>query len=182
MKLFYKKTKKESSGFTIIESVIYMTILAVLLVTIINLMAVLSSSYRSVKAMRSVETGAIAAMDRIIRETRSATSIDTSQSNFGVNLAQNISTAFTLNGLNASSSAVSIQFYVSNGRLMLKENNITLGPVTPSSVSVSSLVFRSYSATTSSAVKVEMTLTTATSSGVISSDNFYGTVVLRGSY
>ncbi len=176
----FKNTYKR--GFSILESLVYVAILSVMLIAVINAMQLLASSYRGIKSLRSVEVAAINSMDRIIRETRSATSVNTAQTTFNVNLAQSTSTAFTLNGLDASSTAVTIQFYVSGSRLMLKENGITLGPLTPGNVAVTSLVFRSYSTTTSSAVKVEMIIDTASSSGVTTSKNFYGTAVLRGSY
>ncbi len=174
-----KKTHStmQAGGFTLVESLVYLAIFVVLLAGIVNAISVLSSSYRNVRTARSIESSAISLMDRIIREVRNSTSIDSAQSSFGINPG-----SLSLNVVDGSGNPSTIRFYVSNQRVILEENGMSLGPVTASNVTVSSLVFRSYSTTTSSAVKIEMTLSSASTSKVFVTRNFYGTAVLRGSY
>lgn len=166
-------------GFTLVESMIYLAILVFLLVGVVNAVITLTSMYRKVRVVKSVESSAVVLMDRIIRETRNATSIYSAQTSWNISNG-----SLALNTTDSAGSASIIRFYIatSTARAMLEENGVNLGPLTDSNVRVSSLVFRSYSTTTSSAVKIEMTLESASTSPLYVSRNFYGTAVLRGSY
>lgn len=167
----------KTKGFTLIEALVYIALLTVMFLGVVKTLTLLSTSYRKVEAVRSLETSAIISMDRILRVTKDATSIDTAQSSFNVS-----SGVLALNGLDANSTPVSISFSLSGGRIMLAENGVNLGPLTTGDTNVTSLIFRQYSTTTSSAVKVEMIMTNASSAPFSTTRNFYGTAVLRGSY
>lgn len=172
-----KRKAGNQRAFTLIEILIYIALLVVILVGVVNAIAMLSSSYRNVSVAKSIEGSAINLIDRIVRETRNAESIDAANSSFGVTPG-----TLSLNTFDASDNPMTVRFSVSNGRVILTENGISLGPITSSNVAVTSLIFRSFSTTTSSAVKIELTLESASTSPVYFSRNFYGTAVLRGSY
>lgn len=166
-------------GFTLVESMIYLAILVFLLVGVINAVMTLTSMYRKVRVVKSVESSAIALMDRIIRETRNAESVYPAQTSWNIS-----SGSLALNTTDSAGNASIVRFYVATGtmRSMLEENGVNLGPLTDSNVRVSSLLFRSYSTSTSAAVKIEMTLESASTTPLYVLKNFYGTAVLRGSY
>ncbi len=170
---------KKQKGFTIIESVIYIALLVIMTGALVEAMVKLSVYYRQVNEIVAVESSGINAMDRIIRETRSASSINSAGSAFNIS-----SGALSLNTTNAVGSSTVIKFALATttGKIMLYEDNASLGPLTSENAFVSSLVFKQYSTTTSAAVKVEMIIDGMSSSTSHVSENFYGTAVLRGSY
>lgn len=171
--------KKNQKGFTLVESMIYLAILVFLLAGVINAVITLTSMYRKVRVVRSVESSAVILMDRIIRETRNADSINSAQTSWNISNG-----SLALNTTDTSGASSVIRFYIATGtsRAMLEENGINLGPLTDSNVRVTSMLFRSYSTSTSAAVKIEMTLESASTSPLYVSRNFYGTAVMRGSY
>jgi Tfp pilus assembly protein PilV len=163
-----------SRGFTLVETLIYMFLFVVLILGIINSTVLLAKNYRNIKSVRSIENSAISAMDRMTREIRDASSISSGTYNVNPGI-------LILNGTDSSGTAETLKFYVSNGRVLLDRNGINIGQLTQADANVSSLVFRSISTTTSSAVKIEMTIDNGSSTPYITK-NFYGTAILRSSY
>lgn len=171
--------KNKQKGVSIVETLIYMAILVVISLGLVQGMYALTTSYRNVRVYRSIESGAIQAMDRILRDTRSATSINTAQTSYNVSQG-----SLSLNTVDASGNSQIVRFFLSTttAQIMLEENGASLGPITPSDIAVDSLIFRSYATTTSTAVKVEMIISNSTTTPVEFSQNFYGTAILRGTY
>lgn len=169
-----KKLILKNKGFTLVETIIYLFLFVSLVLGIINSTVLLSKNYRNVKAIRSIENSAIGAMDRMTREIRDAT--DIASATYNTNPGELI-----LDGTDSAGDSETIRFYVSNGRLMLDRDGVNIGQLTQSDVTVSSLVFRSVSTTTSSAVKIEMSISNGSGASAISK-NFYNTAILRSSY
>ncbi len=165
-----------SGGFSLVEILIYILLLGLLLAAIINSTLLLAKSYRNVKATRSIESSAISSMDRMTREIRNATSINTGASSLNVNPG-----ILALNTTTASGTSQTIRFYTSSGKLIMERDGSTVGQLTFSDSNVSNLIFRSISTTTSEAVKIEMSIQSSTSTSFITK-NFYQTVILRSSY
>ncbi|MES3005701.1 MAG: prepilin-type N-terminal cleavage/methylation domain-containing protein [Patescibacteria group bacterium] len=179
--LFNKKVSGKSNvrrtkGFSLVEVLIYLFLLTILLGTIINSTLLLARSYRSVKAVRSIESSAISSMDGMLREVRNAASINIGSSNLNINPG-----ILALNTTNASGSLQTLRFYLSGGKVMMDRDGINVGQLTFSDSNVTGLVFRSIVATTSEAIKIEMLIESGTSTAFISR-NFYGTAILRSSY
>lgn len=172
-----KSRRKEERGFTLVESMIYIALLVVLFAGIVQAVILLSSSYRNVKTVRSIESSAIMAIDRMNREIRNAISVNTAQTTYNSSPGSLALVSFDSDG-----DPLAIRFYISNQRLMLEENGVSLGPLTSADTAVTSLIFRSFSTTTSSAVKIELQLANASTSSYAITKNFYTTAVLRGSY
>ena len=160
------------NGYSLVETVAYIAMFTILLSSVTYGTMILVKSYKDTKIVRKIETSALASMDRMVREIRNATSVNVAGSSFG-----NSSGILTIN--NGTSSTT--RFYLSNERIYVDENGVVLGPITLSSVSVTSLVFRHIATTTSEAIKIEMTMEGNTS-GTSTVSNFYNTAVLRGSY
>lgn len=161
-----------TKGYTLIEMLVYIAIVSVALLALIQSMLRISTSYENVKAVRVIEQAAIATMDRMQLETRSAASINVASSTFNTNPG-----VLALNTTNSR-----VRFYVSNNRLYLEEGGVVTGPLTETNVTVSSFVVRQITATSSSAVKIEMTLQASGYGTTTVSKNFYTTTILRGSY
>ncbi len=172
-----KYNKIRTKGFTLVETIVYLALFVVLLVGIINSVLILTSSYRNVRVARSIESSAINTMDRIIREVRNAESIDYSQSNFGINPS-----ALSLNTVDELGNTGTVRFYVQGNRVFLQENGVLSGPLTNANVTVSSLIFRNIVSTSSTAVKIEMSISSTSTNSVFITRDFQGTAVIRGSY
>jgi hypothetical protein len=155
--------------------VVYIAILVLLLVVIIDILLGMVRSQNIVKADKRIEESATIALERIVREIRSADAIGVS-SVLGTSPGDLIITT--------SSGGVvirTVEFYLSSGVIMMKENNVVSGPLTLSNASVSNLTFFSTTNAHSMGVKVDMTLQSGTTTSLKSS-TFHTTAILRGSY
>ncbi len=167
------------SGVSLVEALIYIALMVVLSIGIVQGIFSLTGSYKNVRVYRSIESGAISAMDRITRDTRSAISINTSQTSYNVSQG-----SLSLNTVDTNGTSMIVRYYLATttSQIMVEENGTLLGPITPSNISVDSLIFRSFATTTSSAIKIEMIMSNSTTTPVDFSMNFYGTAILRGTY
>ena len=110
------------------------------------------------------------------REIRAARGINAAQSSLGVNPGR-----LTLLTKDSGGADTTVEFYVENGALKIKEGGVAMGALTSSSTEVTNFVVRSLSNPKSSAVKAELGLN-ATRGGISKSGNFYNTILLRGGY
>ncbi len=176
---FIHTQKNSKRGVSIVETLVYIALFTMLLIGIVQGLYTLTASYKNVRVYRSIELAAISAMDRMTRDIRSATSINTSQTSYNVSQG-----ALSLSTYDSSGNPLTVRYYLATttARIMLEENGVSLGPITPNDVAVDSLIFKSYSTTTSSAIKIEIIISNSTSTPVDFSQNFYGTAILRGTY
>src|ERR1041385_3348551 len=169
-------TMQKTRGMTIVEMLFYIAILVVLTGVTVSTLISLSNIYRNLRSLEAVNESAQSSLERIVRESRGATSIDTTQSTLGSSPGN-----LFLYSLDQNGATTTVQFYVSNSAIRIKEAGVDAGPLTASNVRVTNLVFRRIATSTSQAVKIEMTLESGTSTNYVSK-NFYSTAVLRGSY
>lgn len=157
--------------------------LSVFLSSVIYASSQLIKNYGRAKSIVRIESSAIASMDRIIREIRFASSVDTSNSClFDPPFADGCDPELGVLKLNklVSGSPHTVRFFISNGRLMLEEDDVLVGPITSDKVTVVSLKFRHSSNDISEALKIQLILESNSDESLIKS--FYDTAVLRGSY
>ncbi|MDE2217995.1 MAG: hypothetical protein KGJ58_00880 [Patescibacteria group bacterium] len=158
------------------EMIIYAAILAVLTIVTVNATFSSIKSFAEFRVDRDLNSSAASLMERMTREIRAAHSIDLTQSSLGVNPGR-----LTLLTKDLSGADTTVEFYVENGTLKIKEGGATMGALTSSSTAVTNFIVRSLSNPKSSAVKSELRLTAARG-GISKSGNFYTTIVLRGGY
>ncbi|KKU25887.1 MAG: hypothetical protein UX39_C0016G0008 [Candidatus Magasanikbacteria bacterium GW2011_GWA2_46_17] len=170
------KNQKFTTGFSLVEMIIYVGLLAIILVAMMNMLFGMSRAYGYLKFSRHIQSSAVTALDRMVRDIRNAQSVNTAESTLGTSPG-----VLTINTTTATSSSQKLQFYILNGTLRVKRDGGDLGPLTLSDVSVSNLVFRQINTGISQAVKIEMTLSAGTGP-TARSVNFYNTAVLRDSY
>lgn len=173
---FPKKNFASHKGFTLIEVIIYVSILALLLSSVTYGVTMLLKTYKNVKEVRRVENSSISAMDRMVREIRNATSI-----NVGSSSLNNTNGVLALDTTDIDGDAATVRFYLRNSRVYVEENGVELGPLTQAQTRASSLTFSSIATSTAASVKIELTIMGSTSTPNLSK-NFYSTTVLRGSY
>ena len=162
-------------GYTLIEAIIYIAILAVLAVTFISLLFTMTRAYVNFRLTRDIVSSSSLALERMIGEIRRAEAVNVSSA-LNIPLGQ-----LVLDTTDNSGSATTMDFFLSNGVLMIKEGSGAAASTTSARVTVDNLVFRQINTPKSSAMKVEMTLS-ASRGEVTRTEKFYATAVLRGSY
>lgn len=169
--MFYKK------GTTLIEAVIYSAILAIVVIAVTDSLLVMMRSYASVKISRSINMAAQVALERMAREIRNADSVDDAGSIFATSTGK-----IKLNTEDADGAPATVEFSVSSSTVFVKEGASAPEPLTGSSVEIGDLIFNKISASsTSSGVKIKMGVT-AKKKDIVRTENFYDTIILRGSY
>ncbi len=162
-------------GYTLVEAIIYIAILAVLAVTFVNLLFTMTQSYTKFRLERDIVSSASLGLERMVRETRQAKSLDPAS------ILGNNPGRLLLNTTDDVGVATTRDFYLFLGTLMVKEGSGQAASTTAKNVTVDNLVFRQINTANSSAVKIEMTLT-AKRGATARTEKFYSTAVLRGSY
>lgn len=173
--IFIGVNPQSGRGFTLIEMVVYAAVLGVLTVVAINSMLVMTQAYASLRASRDLNASATAVLERMTREIRTATGIDAT-SVLGTNPSD-----LVLNTKDAGGAATTVEFYVQNGLINVKEGGVAKGSLMTSSTQAGNFIVRTISGTNSKAVKIDLTMT-ATRGTKSKTRNFYNTIVLRGSY
>lgn len=167
--------KKNSKGFSLIEMLVYISMLVIMLLLIVQMISSILKTERTSASARRIESSAIFALDRIGREIRNAESVD------ATSVLNTTSGSLVLNSLNASGTPVISEFSLISGVLHLKTNGVDTGALTRSNVTVTQLKFNLLTSSTTEAVKIELKLDSGTST-TYRTETFYSTVVLRGTY
>ena len=174
---FYFKNQKNKSGFSLMETIIYFALLAVITALVSQSIISLFKNYNIVKANQDIEYNAINIFDKLSRDTHDAKNILISQSSFsspfGV-IALNISSSTDINASNT------IKYYLEDSKIKYMKDGIYLGNLSTNSVNVSNFKIFYINSSSTESIKVEMNLevTPHLSSSTISK-NFYTTIQLR---
>ena len=163
-------------GMTFIELLIYVGILLMITGIVVSTLLALTRSYRTLKAVESIDSAAQISLERMTREIRTATSVDVGLSTLGSSPG-----VLQLNTLDASQSPTTAKFSMTGQIPHITQAGVDKGPLIASDVRMTSLIFRKITAAESQAVKIEIALESGTSTNY-RSESFYTTVVLRGSY
>lgn len=177
MKINLKKgsasARRWRDGFSLIEMVVYIAILVGMLVIVIQVVFSITRSSQMVHSARNIETSAVSALERIGRELRQAQSVDTVASTLNSHPG-----VLALDGESDAGVAYSREFYLSGGRLRLRENGVEAGVLTHASTTVTNLVFTRFYATSTEGVRIQMTLESGTSTAY-RTETFYSSILLR---
>lgn len=164
-------TKK---GISILEIIIYFSMLSVLTVVVISSLMSLFKSYSVIKLQQDVETSAIQIIDKIERDVRDADNIVVGQSSFSVPEG---SLALTVT---QDSVAHVYRYYSASSTLKVSKNGTYLGDLSQPSVRVDSFIVRQIVGTSTTAVKIELGLQATPRYGTSTIyKSFYTTVQLR---
>lgn len=161
-------------GFTLVEMIIYIAFFAILSLLAIQATIVVMNSFYTLRLTQNINQSASVALERMSREIRNAYDIDDAQSTFGANPGR-----LTLKTKDSTDNDTTIEFYVSNGKIGIKEGGVDKGVLMTKNATTTNLVFRKIDTVNSQAVKIEMTLRDAR--GILQQDvKFYDTIILRG--
>ena len=165
-----------SGGITLVETIIYAVILFAVLLVIVSTIISITGSHQRALVNRLVESSASSAMEKMVREIKLAKSIDTGNSLIGTDPGK-----LALIGLNNDGTAYSLVFDVVDGVLRVTKDGGLPGNLTPSSVSVTSLIFIRVMGSNSEGVRIifEVTGSYGHETRSIELTNF---MVMRGLY
>ncbi len=166
--------QKKCSGFSLVETVIYVAIMTVILFTLISLIDSASRTYLSLKSSRNIERSAINIMDSLTDQVGISSKIDMPNTVF-----DNASGSIALIAYDDASHSTTTKIYLVDGQVIMSRNNVVIGPLNLSDVRVTNLTFRNMSTSTFNGFKVEMTVDNGTSPERYMSENFYNSYRLR---
>lgn len=153
-------------GYTILETVVYVGILAVIAVLALGAILSVYQSFAQTQIERKLALSGDIAMDTIIKELRAATTTSPA-SVFGANPG-----ALQLGPK---------KIFTSGNTLQIKDGADSPENLTASDVTVTSLIFYKTASPNSEVVKIELSLQ-AGGGKFLKTKNFYGSAVLRGNY
>lgn len=162
-------------GFSMVEMLIYVAILAAASVLVVSSIIQLTQLYGKGRAERRLVMAAENAFERITRELRLAQSIDTSSPYTLPGSRIKLNTFQSYTDFTPTTRTIDL-----NSGFAVLDNNLS-GALTPVGVTVTNLTFTQLTGSVSDAVRVQMTLTTAGGPFQLQR-TFFTTVVLRGSY
>ncbi|PCI29211.1 hypothetical protein COB55_02600 [Candidatus Wolfebacteria bacterium] len=163
-------------GITLVEMLVYVGILVLVLGVIINSFIVLSNSYLTIRTTQKLHGAGLSAVDRINSELRGGVVLDDVNSTFGSHPGKvSITTAVGTTTLSVD------ELYIENGILVLDSDSTREGPLTPSDIIVSNLVFTRIDTSNGVAVKYDVTFEYVGVSATTSM-TLHNTVVMRGAY
>jgi len=177
MNIFF--SKKNKKGFALVEMMVYLAIMTVVTIAMVNVVIVVIKSNKESFIDNNIKNSALSGLERIVRETRSASNIDYGQSVFN-----NSNGVLVLNSTDQSGNPEVIKFYINSQILKVDVSGAspsTGGILTLKGTRVTSLIFKPINTSNSKAVKIEMVIESGEPSSV-KTENFYSTVILRGSY
>lgn len=172
MKFFKYSTHR---GFTLIEMLVYVAILAIMTVAVITVTLSQSQAYADFKVARNVYTSASASLERMVREIRVADNIIIGSSSLDSHPG-----ILTLQKTGAAG-IETVQFYLVGGVLKVQENSSPEGALTRKEVVVTNLVFKQIISTASEGVRIEMTLSSIQGNSS-KTEQFSTFVIMRNSY
>lgn len=154
-------------GFSLVEMIVYVTLLTMLVAVVIGILISVINSFRNIEATLDIQRNASNAMDRIVREIQGANDVNAGASLFDVqNGSLSLTTAGVVRTIN-----------LSGGEIILSEDGAEIGALTGSDVSVDGLVFSHTPGAVSDLVRIQMTVSSGDQNTI-----FYNSAVVRGSY
>lgn len=169
--------RKTTTGFTLIETIIYICIFALILIALVQTIISVNKSYGAIKSNQALEMSASDSLNRMSRDIRNATSIVMASSSFNSHPGR-----LTLNSKDGSGVVRTVEYYIDGSKMLqIIENGVSGGKLTSSSTPVSNLVFRLIDTGNSSAIKIDLSLQVQKNKAT-TTESFSATYVLRGSY
>ncbi len=159
-----------------IEVVVYASLVALLLLIIVEMTFSIAGSSKKSGAYLDVNSTAVAAFGSFSRDIRRATAVDDIASSLDASSGRLVLQMKSADGSNDVTT-----MYLDESKVKEDVNGSYVGDLTPDNINVSNLTFRLFRVASTTAIRVEMTVAPEDESGV-PAVNFYGTYVLRGSY
>ena len=168
--------KPFKKGATLLETLVYATLLSILTITTVAGLITLNNSLQGIVLGRIVDDAAQEVIEKIIREIRLADSVDVGSSILGVSPSK-----LVLNSTDLVGDPSSVELSIVSSTLEFSRDGSSIGPLTPNQVTIDEIIFDHIVTDRSEAVKVSLVLK-ANTRVVNIEETFNTTVILRGSY
>src|SRR3989344_6143447 len=162
-------------GYSLVEVIVYASVLVLVLGVIINSVVSLVNTDRHYESSRRIQADALSAMSRILSDARQSLFINDAESVFG---SDNGVLSLTL--LGDAQTPETVRYYL-DGNNVYRYSASGSGYVTSSTTRAVGLRFQNISTGRSRAVRVQLSLE-AGEGGYVKSSVFYDSALLRGSY
>lgn len=163
-------------GFALVETIMYVGIIAVMSVFIINMILSMFFAFANARDIRRLTLDGTIALERITREIRLANAVN-GTSVFDIH-PSSLALASVM-GSNDPTPATK-EFLVINGRIAMRTNGNLEYLVSPQTTT-SLFIMRHIKTARSEGIKIEFTIERDTRKGPLAR-SFYTSVILRGSY
>jgi Tfp pilus assembly protein PilE len=163
------KNNNNKNGFTVLETLLYVSFFALLSIVVINSLIIMMKSFKETQIQSELTQGSIL-MEKISREIRQAYIVNSiSVGDLKVSKKDN------------AGAITSVRFSLVQNDIQFFENDILKGNLNPANVVVDDLNFSQINTLKGSAIKIILT-TGAAGDSQNRTEDFYDTVVLRGDY
>jgi prepilin-type N-terminal cleavage/methylation domain-containing protein len=169
------KQQSHKRGFTLVEMIIYIAFFAVLSMLAVEATIVVMKSFYTLRLTQSISQSATVGLERLSREIRNAYDVDAVNSTFGTSPGR-----LTLKTKDALGANTTVEFYVTNSQLGIKEGGVDKGSLMTKNATLTNLIFRSITTANSKAIKIDMTIADSRST-LQQTAKFYDTIIMRGS-
>ncbi len=181
-------TRNTNRGYTIIETVVYIALFAMLSLAFTQTMITIMKSYTHVEANRDTLDTAHVVMERVAREVRGAIAIENTSTFNDTNADVYLTVPSSDHDEDEDeddddddgNGTDSIRIRLSGTDLVLYKNNALVGTLNPSTTHITS--FGATQITTSHGSAIRFSVGIQNTKGVIVTKTFYSTTVLRGAY
>lgn len=171
------KVKKSffSTGFSLIEMLVYTGIMALFLIVCVNASIVMVGAYGRARAAKLLNTSAVQFLSKMNTEVQKASNIDSASSILQATPGKLVLDQTTQSGTEK------VEFSVVDGAIEMRRAGIVLGMITPEGTNVEALVFYKIENAGRQAARMVVTLS-ALRGGNTKTETFYLTTALRGAY
>ncbi len=178
MRNIFIQNKSNKKGFSLIEIIIYTTLLSLVSILVISNIITLFKNYNLVKLNQEIEYNAISILNKLHNNISNSDNIVLDKSSFGVNEGfLSISKASTTNnGVNDV-----YKFYIENDYMKYMINDLYIGNLTNKYVKISEFKIFNILNSNKGAVKIEFVLENKSNrvNDIKISKKFYTTIQLR---
>lgn len=150
------KTNKEQNGFTLIELLLYLSIVSIVVTSLVYFAINATKASVKSKVKQETVTNARYITERLNYEIRNAIGINTSTSNFGVNLATSSSYQLSIASTAPNNPTI---FKINSGVLQISQGGGAFTDITSAEVTITSLVFTNNSSTNGDTKNISYVLT-----------------------
>lgn len=171
MSMHVYQKQKNIRGFTLVETLVYLAVTVLIAGAGVTTYLTLDTVFVRNATERALTNAATVVLERMVRDIRSADSVNTGASSLGTSPGVLVLVA----------DATTTTFSLSGGDVVVRVNGGSSAPLTSDSVTVNELTFTSYTGTTTELVRIKLSLS-ANSKAASTTRTYYSSAVLRGTY
>lgn len=160
---------KNNKGYAMLEILFYIALFAILSIAVIDAMITMTKSFKETTVHKELMQGGNI-MEKITREIRQASGINSISAD-----------SLKINSTNIDETSKTVEFSLSGTDVRFLENDIFIGNLNTTNVSVLALSFTQINTTKGTAIKIFLTVK-SNHDLQNREESFYDTIVLRGGY